>query len=181
MSFDLYFCTRDGIEVTKEDILSYLSSLPHIQQDCVYQNNETGVYFVFEFVSPSSNAVDSLVPSGFKDAGLTLSINYNRPRLFADEAMPIVENLCKDLDLLVIDPQDHEIGGDSYPKTAKSTELIESWLKSNKRVDVIFEQYGIISEDKKAWWEWEHFPKLIRDLITALLFLVLLYLLSRLT
>ena len=118
------------------------------------------MYFGFEY--DEVNETEETVPllPGHMNTGLVASVNYNRPKFFADEVMPIVENICSNLGLLVIDPQDHTLNGDGSPKKAISQELIESWTISNKQALMIYKEHGdlppCISRDKaEYWWNYQ--------------------------
>jgi hypothetical protein len=126
MSYDLFFCTRPDNVVSKEEVSSYLSNIPNVREDGVYHNEDTGVYFILELIEQTDYEVETVIPSEYHDVGLSVNINYNRPKFFADESMPIIASLCEDLGLFVIDPQDHEIGGNSSPKQADVNELVNS-------------------------------------------------------
>ncbi|MDA8233952.1 MAG: hypothetical protein M0Z31_03935 [Clostridia bacterium] len=138
MSYDLYFCRRQNDPLTKEELIDYFNNCPHYQVlegeqgdlQFWYENEDTEVYFSFDFCI-SNEEQENTVPEGFYDTGLSFNINFLRPTFFALEAMPLIEETAKKFDLLVIDPQDHEIGGNSWPKECKADELVTTWEKSN--------------------------------------------------
>jgi hypothetical protein len=97
----------------------------------MYQNPSTGVYGIF-YYTPVEKEKD--IPPDWSEkgaTGLSISINYLRPSFFALELMPEIETLCKVKNLLVLDPQDSEIGGEGKPKPCVASELIASWERNN--------------------------------------------------
>jgi len=124
MSYDLHFTSQDNKKITKEDFLNYFKDKPNYQIpektekdfQIWYENPNTGVYFNYSFN---------------EDEGIDFNINYLRPTFFAYETMPLVVEFAEHFDLLVVDPQDHEIGGDGAPKECVQKELIETWARSN--------------------------------------------------
>ncbi len=160
MSYDLYFCTKPDKKVSKGDISEYLTGLPHITEEWIYQNPNTGVYFSFSYSPQSGNEVESVIPSEYNDTNLGFNLNYNRPKFFADEAMPFVEQLCNEFGLLVIDPQGDEIRSHGSPKKASAEHLRESWIQSNKRALSIYQRQGkspaYIPRGKATdWWKYQ--------------------------
>lgn len=161
MSYDLLFCTEADVKINKEDIAKYMAGLPHITEEWNYQNPNTGVYFSFSYAPPSGNEIASMFPAGYNDTHLAFNINYGRPKFFAEEAIPFVEQLCNTFGILVVDPQDHEIGGDNLPKKAKADHLLESWTRSNHRALSIYKKQGsspayIPREKASEWWKYQY-------------------------
>ena len=161
MSFDLYFCSDNKDKITKNDLSDYFAKFYYFQQEWVYNNTNTGVYSIFKYLDDPNNDFETLVPQGYYETKLTVTTNYNRPRFFADEIMLFIERLCDYFDLLVVDPQDHEIGGNSLPKKAKSSYLIDSWLKSNKQTLNVLKLNGSLPpyldrEKSTYWWNYQY-------------------------
>jgi len=164
MSYDLYFCRDNDIPIHREKLLKYFHSLPNMSDQLAYQNSDTGVYFSFDYTSPSASDVETIIPPGYFDTHLSFNLNYSRPKFFAEESMPIVERLCNDFGFLIIDPQDHGIGGSGSPKIAKASDLIESWLRSNIIASKIFREKGALSpymskERASEWWKYQYHIK----------------------
>ena len=128
MSFDLYFCPREGSAPSIPHLREYFSSLPFFQVNDVaaggvefwYENEATGVYCVFSY-SP----LDAAELEGCGSSGLTFNLNFARPSFFAYETMPLVEDFCKHFDLLAENPQDETV------QKADATSLISSWRSHN--------------------------------------------------
>jgi hypothetical protein len=88
-----------------------------------YLNKDTGVSCWFEVFDPSSR--DPLaIPEGFTEVGLGVFTSLFRPSFFALEVMPMVETMCRALDLLIIDPP-------CAPEEVHATQLIERWDAKN--------------------------------------------------
>lgn len=169
MSFDLYFCKRNEEKITSDQFVGYFSKNPKFKVEEIpklkgyqflYHNKETGVYFIVEYSSYNRESGESMIPEGFYDSDLSCSINYFRPTFFGCEAMPIIEEMAKAFQLLVVDPQDSEIGGNGKPKECKAGELIESWEKSNtwavknNEIDNKIKPPYLSREKAMAWWNY---------------------------
>ena len=174
MSFDIYFVSEKNQSIDKDSFQKYISQLRYMGQEQIYHNPDTGVYFGFAFDEVDETEETISIPTGYKRTGFVASINLIRPRFFAEEMMPIVEDICANLGLLVIDPQNHAISGDGSPKEANSQELIESWAKRNKTAIMIFKEHvglphgGLppyISRDKaEYWWDYQfHYQDLTNE------------------
>ena len=171
MSYDLFFCTEIDKSVTKEAISEYLVHLPYITNEWNYNNPHTGVYFSFLHSPPSSeNEIETVIPSGYSDSNLSFSINYLRPKFFAEEAMPYVEQLCNTFGFLIIDPQDHIVGGNNSPKKAKADNLIESWTQNNKVALSVYRQQRTLPpylsrETSLEWWKHQSHVERIQNVL----------------
>lgn len=58
-------------------------------------------------------------------------MNFFRPTFFALEAMPVAAAFAQRFKWLVLDPQDHSIGGTCQPKPCQPEDLIRTWQLSN--------------------------------------------------
>jgi hypothetical protein len=123
MSYDLYFKPRSGALESKA-FGRYFEKLPHFKVDlpqACYQNDDTGVYFVFELNSEESeDEADPQYP-------VSLNINYFRPSYFALEAEPVVTAFVRHFDLLVSDPQTHGMGDGDYD----ADRFLAGWNQGN--------------------------------------------------
>jgi hypothetical protein len=130
MSFDLYFCRRNSLELPFDEVADwsrqYTSFSRSSDSQLFYQNECTGVYFSLDHNGPHDSN-DLGLPSGVFDTGWSLNLNYVRPTFFALEAMPIAEALARRFDLVMFDPQ----GGDNIDNFGVD-QLIQSWSKSNQ-------------------------------------------------
>ena len=141
MSYDLHFCTKGHPAPPPAEILAWARQQVHFTVNvtsdrdfqCWYENEHTGVYFGMEHLrEPAGDGAESIAPEHYADVQITFKMNYLRPSFFAYEAMPVVDEFAQRFSLLVIDPQDHEIGGDASPKQCRAEELTKAWLKSNQ-------------------------------------------------
>src|SRR5262245_29767647 len=103
MSYDLYFKSRSGEpSVSAEDFASFFRARPNYEvseQQAIYQNEATGVYFIFDIGDEESEEEEpGLLP-------LSFNLNYLRPHIFGLEAELELSTLVKQFDLLVSDAQ----------------------------------------------------------------------------
>lgn len=123
MSYDLYFKPRNGL-LTEEDFCTYFSDRPNYKcegSQALYSNEDTGVYFVFEFQSEADDEARGDLP-------VALNINYFRPSYFIFEAEPEVSAFVKYFDLLVSDPQTEGMGDGEY----NAEKLCSGWSSGNE-------------------------------------------------
>lgn len=157
MSYDLNFYKRKSDSISKNDIEQYLNSLPNMTiengKQWFYHNEETGVYFTFEYCDSEENDdVEEMKFDDFEDTGFAFNINYIRPQFFGKECFPIVDKLVEDLNLFILNPQ-----GDAEPqKHAKGT-LFNEWADTNSRFSKSnFEKFGLsYLEQEKSDYSWE--------------------------
>ncbi|NLH17894.1 MAG: hypothetical protein GX455_15060 [Phycisphaerae bacterium] len=125
MSYDLYFSPRTG-KLDAEQFKEYFQKRPLYKlqgSQAWYQNDDTGVYFSFEF-NDSGDSEEEGQP-GFP---VSLNINYFRPSYFILEAEPEVSEFVKAFDLTVSDPQEGGMGEGEYRKDL----LISGWNQGNE-------------------------------------------------
>ena len=155
MSYDLFFKPRSGI-INPDRFVQYFESRPGFKVNIPqawYQNDDTGVYFVFELRSDT----------GEDDAGaypVSLNINYFRPSYFVLEAEPEVTKFVQEFDLMVSDPQWHGMGEGEY----NADLLVSGWNHGNdfgysavlgdpnNRKDI----YSLPSQTLAEVWRWNH-------------------------
>lgn len=77
------------------------------EQQALYQNETTGVYFVFDLGGPEESEMANAAP-------VTLNLNYFRPHIFGLEAEPEVRALVEHFGFLVSDPQVGGMGDGEY-------------------------------------------------------------------
>lgn len=169
MSFDLYFCRRNNEKITSDQLVEYFNKNPKFKIEEIkeskgyqflYTNRNTGVYFIVEYSPFNRENGESVIPDGFYDVDLACFVNYFRPTFFVHEAMPVIEEIAKAFQLLVVDPQDDEIGGNNKPKECKAGELIEAWEKSNTRsvknskISDETKPLYLSKEKAMAWWNY---------------------------
>ena len=131
MSYDLWFHASDGQTLTRAAWEAYAATMPLTrwadETRLLYENVNTGVYCGFDWTA-AAESDDEQVRSDAQATPLAFNLNYVRPSFFGLETLPIVEKMCADLGLLVVDPQSQENGG---PKLARADELIASWNAGN--------------------------------------------------
>jgi hypothetical protein len=129
MSYDLYMKPRVGT-VGRARFLEYFKSRTHYEcadDQSWYRNEDTGVYFVFEYSDTvTTNAPD--LEDGASSYQLSFNINYCRPSFFGTEAEPELNAFIERFDLLVDDPQIDGMGVGEYD-TAK---FLYGWSKGNE-------------------------------------------------
>ncbi len=124
MSYDLYLNFRDNKQST-DAFINYFSSRPNYKLNngqAVYSNEDTGVYFSFEWKLPSEQKDDEL------NYDAAFNLNYVRPHPFALEAEPELSAFIKEFNLSVEDPQIDGIKGDVYSKEG----FLSGWNAGNQ-------------------------------------------------
>jgi hypothetical protein len=99
MSYDLMFTAGSGEEIEKKAFRAYFKNRANYQAgegQAVYQNEDTGVYFIFD--EP-------------EDGVVAFNLNYFRPHVFGLEAARELEQFAEAFGATVGDPQD-EMGED---------------------------------------------------------------------
>jgi hypothetical protein len=96
-------------------------------REFTYRNPETGVYGYFDLYDPLQ-CPPLTTAQGLRSSGLTITLNLLRPSFFALELMPVIEQLCRRLGLVVIDPQSdiHQI------EEADADRLAQRWNARNQ-------------------------------------------------
>lgn len=124
MSYDLFFRTRDGSSLDTQALADYFKQRPNYQvseQQAIYENDATGVYFIFDIGDPGNEEDPGLAPLAF-------NLNYMRPHVFGLEAEPEVRALVDHFGLLVSDPQIDGMGEGEF-----STEkFLSGWNAGNE-------------------------------------------------
>lgn len=163
MSFDLFFYQPIADNKSQSDIAQYLSenlTTKHEEFDqWFFENERTGVYYLFEFdepkLLPEDDPEDTVHPKfyGCSYSGFSFNLNFGRPDFFGREAFIFVEKFINDLGLSVFDPQSSSETDTLTRPTGP--EMCESWIDSNRRAT------GVIREqDPNAF---VYFPPGITD------------------
>ena len=142
MSYDLFFRSRTpGKPITQASFAHFFESKPAPYSingsQSLYSNEDTGVYFSFDFRDPADDHESD------EDADATLSpvsfnLNYFRPHPFGLEAAPEVEAFVEQFDLLVSDPQTHGMGDGDFSIEG----FLRGWNAGNE-----FAYRAIVSQD----------------------------------
>jgi hypothetical protein len=148
MSYDLFFTFPKPTQ--RSVVEKYFASRPHYQINgsVVYQSQDTGVYFVFEFRSDTDDQNQL--------AGASLNLNYFRPHIFGLEAEQEVRAFVECFQPSIEDPQMHGMGQGPYTPDG----FLAGWNAGN-----VFAYESITSQQKgpflsypeaklEAAWRW---------------------------
>lgn len=123
MSYDLFFKPRAGT-FKSERFAEYFGQRPPYRVEgpqAWYENEDTGVYFVFELQDEAEHEEGEYFP-------VALNVNFFRPSPFGLEAEPEVKAFVDAFDMAVSDPQIHGMGDGEY-----SSELfLSGWNHGNE-------------------------------------------------
>jgi hypothetical protein len=159
MSYDLYFRMRNpSAPLTQERFEAYFASRPTYKvesRQAIYENGDTGVYFMFDYGNPFEGAESSEARNDDSLAPVAFNLNYYRPHVFGLEAEPEVRSLVEHFELSVVDPQN-----DGMSEGAYSTDgFLRGWNAGNAFAHRAFlsdpqhEQPRALPEDviQRAW------------------------------
>jgi hypothetical protein len=109
VSYDLFFSPKEGAPPpAADDVRAWFAARPHYdvsEEQAVYENDDTGVYFVFE---PAEG------DAGEDEGGWTFNINFARPHVFGLEAEPELTAFVRQFGWDVVDPQDGGMEDGTY-------------------------------------------------------------------
>ena len=153
MSYDLYL-DRSTV-VTSDEFRAFFTQLPHCKAEntqAVYQNDDTGVYFLFDLATEP----DDEGPS-FK---ISFNLNYFRPHFFGIEAAPILRAVIDGFGFTIHDPQNDGMGDGPFTEEG----FLRGWNKGNAfgyrailRSDKPpKEVYARPREETGAIWRWNY-------------------------
>jgi len=121
MSYDLYF--DRSAEVTLEEFDSYFGKVPHCKvqgTQAVYQNEDTGVYFLFDLATKP------------EDEGpahkVSFNLNYFRPHFFGLEAAPELKAVVDAFQFAIHDPQNSGMGDGPFSEEG----FLRGWNAGNE-------------------------------------------------
>ena len=125
MSYDLFFRMPEQVAAPNiESLQSYFKERKNYEvsdKQAFYQNETTGVYFIFDFEAPEDEDLSGVAPISF-------NLNYFRPHIFGLEAEPELKALVESFGFLVVDPQMEGMGEGQY-----STEgFLAGWNQGNE-------------------------------------------------
>lgn len=169
MSYDLFFrCRKPGNTISREDFDGYFDGLDNYKIDGAeawYSNEDTGVYFTFDFSDQSDDDEDeervdkTLAPISF-------NINYLRPHPFGLEADAELQMFVNHFELKVSDPQINGMGDGEY----SSAGFLRGWNAGNE-----FAYRAMLSQDPKQdvlslpsaklrqYWTWNDDRGIVQD------------------
>ena len=122
MSYDLYFTSP---RISRAQFRSYFSERPLYkisESQAWYENDDTGVYFSFEYNDCPPGAEDDV------DYLVRFNMNYYRPHYFGLEAEPEVSAFVQRFGFAIYDPQ--TAGMDTAPYTPEG--LLRGWNHGNE-------------------------------------------------
>jgi hypothetical protein len=127
MSYDLFFRRRSSAGIFSQgEFSNYFKRRKFYEMKGTrawYSNENTGVYFGFDFNSRDSSARrdSSLLPIAF-------NLNYYRPHVFGLEAEPEVAAFVEQFDLTISDPQNQGMGDGAYSRDG----FLRGWNAGNE-------------------------------------------------
>ncbi len=168
MSYDLYFTPTQSLP-TRDEFVAYFAdrgryTIEHSQ--AFYQNEDTGVYFYFEYSEPSDDDESD-------SDSIAFNLNYFRPHFFGLEAGPEVESFVQRFALNVSDPQTD--GMDDGPFSVDG--FLRGWNAGNR-----FAYRAILSSDDRPdlfvyptdgleqAWKWNYGRDHLQDQVGDALF-----------
>lgn len=117
MSYDLFFTANSEEKIDKKAFAAHFQGRPNYEvnkKQAVYQNEDTGVYFIFD-------APD-------RDGVVAFNLNYFRPHVFGLEAAPELEIFATTLGLVPSDPQGEMEDGTPFSREA----FLRGWNAGNE-------------------------------------------------
>ncbi len=130
MSYDLYFKKRNG-SLTLQEFMEYFEERKnyalHGEKNCPrawYQNDNTGVYFSFDYVDIDDEEIED---DEEPQRDIEFNINSFRPHFFGLEAALELTELCKQFPLEVLNPQI-----DERWRTYNSNLFVNNWQQHNR-------------------------------------------------
>jgi hypothetical protein len=123
MSYDLHF-QPEGELPTCDDVMAYFADRAWYTVEspaASYHNDDTGVYFSFEYCTPDEGDLADFPP-------ITFNMNYYRPHYFGLEAALELETFVRRFDLSVSDPQVDGMG--DGPFTVEG--FLRGWNSGNR-------------------------------------------------
>ena len=128
MSYDLIFTAATGAgPITQESFIAYFGGREHYEingSQAWYSNEDTGVYFVFEFEHDPET--------------IEFHLNLYRPSFFALEAAPELESFAGHFNAAVEDLQLDEMVGNTF----HAEDFVRGWNSSNARGSLALRQDG---------------------------------------
>jgi hypothetical protein len=164
MSHDLLLHTKSGKPpLTPADFDAYFRERKNYKLDkgeAAYFNQDTGVYFSFNYSQPKSDKADPEETKSAPRDYVAFHMNYFRPELFALEADIELRGFVEHFDTVVDDPQAQGMTEGVYSTGG----FLRSWNSGNR-----FAHHAILSMEKgpgalhtypaarsKNYWRWNY-------------------------
>lgn len=169
-AFEDYFANRKGFEVKNDQAW--------------YRNENTGVYFVFDYGEPElDDEISDEFDDGFDDdaehveddlhsANVMFNLNYFRPHIFGLEAEPEVSQFVAHFDLQVDDPQTSGMGRGDYSPNG----FLEGWNAGNafgftaiianmqkEGMQPLAELHTLPTDEIERHWRWNYYSDQLQD------------------
>lgn len=168
MSYDLFLKPKTGA-ISRSDFEGYFKERKNykVENDQAwYENNETGVYFVFEFNDEeSTEESEDYYPISF-------NMNYFRPSFFALEAEPEVSKFINHFGMVIDDPQIDGMRNGVYAPS----DFVAGWNKGNEfGYQSILGQAGEVktlpTSTLENTWKWNYGRESLQSSITEDVFI----------
>ena len=118
MGYDLFLTSPS---LSADRFVRHFANRPHYNSPGSYINEDTGVYFQFEYSTDSDRQSSS-------EGRVAFSLNYIRPHVFGLEAEPEVAAFVEAFDCKITDPQSEGMGSGPY----SSEGFLRGWNKGNR-------------------------------------------------
>jgi hypothetical protein len=152
MSYDLFFLRDSPLEESL--FAEYFSQRPFYKvetRQAIYQNEDTGVYFAFDFGRTADSTLQHVA---------VFNLNFFRPHFFGLEAAPEVEAFVEHHALRIFDSQNHGMGEGPFSRQG----FLSGWnagndfgyramLTSNNSPKTLFSRK---TEELERIWHWNH-------------------------
>ena len=122
MSYDIYFTDP---RISKEEFQTYFRGRPSYEvsdSQAVYQNEDTGVYFIFDYAEDEEKD-----PEG-TDSVASFTLNYYRPHIFGLEAVDEVGAFIDSFGFAIDDPQNEGMVDGAFSKEG----FLKGWNAGNE-------------------------------------------------
>lgn len=161
MSYDLYFTNP---RISREQFTEYFSGRPSYEvsdSEAVYQNKDTGVYFVFSWSEGEEEDPEAIPFTA------CLNLNYFRPHAFGLECLEEVAAFVKGFGFSVYDPQNEGMGGGLFDMEG----FLKGWncgnefaysaiLKGENSPERLFVMPG---KHLESVWRWNSQKRAVQD------------------
>ncbi len=154
MSYDLYLNPKDPALSWREfaDYFEGRTNYEVAESQVWYQNEETGVYFVFEDNSATDDQDEEDPAARFP---ILFNMNFFRPTYFAIEAEPELTATVEKFEMSVFDPQFDGMETDKYD----APKFLSGWNKGNEAGYASFlkdqqECRSLPSAELERIWRW---------------------------
>lgn len=163
MSYDLFLKPKTGA-ISRQDFEDYFKQRKNykVENDQAwYENNETGVYFVFEYNDvESTDESEDYYPISF-------NMNYFRPSFFGLEAEPEVSKFISHFGMVIDDPQMDGMRNGVYAPS----DFVAGWNKGNEfGYQSILGQAGEVktlpTSTLEDAWKWNYERESLQSLVT---------------